>query len=57
MEMQQKRPLPIADYLASRQGQVWTEADTAEVLRIFREVDRLAEALGAKANAKEACAR
>lgn len=57
MEMQQKRPLPIADYLASRQGQVWTEADTAEVLRIFREVDRLAEALVAKANAKEACAR
>jgi len=49
MEHQYKRPMPIADYLASRQGHVWTEADTEEVMRIFREVDRLAESLVAKA--------
>jgi len=38
MEHQYKRPMPIADYLASRQGQVWTEADTEEVMRVFRKL-------------------
>lgn len=40
-----KQPLPIADYLRSREGQTWTPANTEEVMRIFRRVDELASEL------------
>ncbi len=39
------------DWLKRREGLIWTEADTEEVMRIFRSVDRLAEALVQKARA------
>jgi len=39
------QPLPLADYLRSREGHTWTPADTEEVMRIFRRVDQLATEL------------
>ena len=38
----------IGDYLKEREGEMWTSEDTAEVLRILREVDALAIAILAK---------
>lgn len=35
----------IGDYLKEREGEMWTSEDTAEVLRILREVDALAIAM------------
>lgn len=34
----------IHDFLKAKEGEIWNVSDTAEVERILREIDRLAEA-------------
>ena len=35
----------IKDYLTAREGIVWTPVDTAEVMRVIAEIERLATEL------------
>lgn len=42
----------IADFLKQREGKQWTEADSAEVMRIVAEIEKTALAMRAAVTAK-----